>query len=54
MRRFFHGGARYFFPFLRFFVLTVIVLGASGIYVQRIIQGAHYDKPIEFRTVREA
>jgi 3-oxoacid CoA-transferase subunit A len=23
-----------------------------GIYVQRIIHGSHYDKPIEFRTVR--
>lgn len=26
----------------------------SGIYVDRIIQGAAYDKPIEFRTTREA
>ncbi len=25
-----------------------------GIYVDRILQGAHYDKPIEFRTTREA
>lgn len=25
-----------------------------GIYVNRIIQGEHYDKPIEFRTTREA
>ncbi len=24
----------------------------SGIYVQRVIKGAHYDKPIEFRTTR--
>lgn len=27
---------------------------ASGIYVQRIIRGEHYDKPIEFRTTRDA
>lgn len=26
----------------------------SGIYVDRIIKGEHYDKPIEFRTVSEA
>ncbi|MGB1274500.1 MAG: CoA transferase subunit A [Nannocystaceae bacterium] len=27
---------------------------ASGIYVQRILRGEHYDKPIEFRTTRDA
>ncbi len=26
----------------------------SGIFVQRIIRGEHYDKPIEFRTTRDA
>ena len=25
-----------------------------GIYVQRILRGDHYDKPIEFRTTRSA